>query len=629
MTALRSTGILPPRRASKAPIVNEALKGAAMRHISISSLFIAFILICITACSSSENHPAKAMPTDSFMRSMNESMKSMDDAMMSAPMSGDADHDFAAMMIPHHQGAVDMARLELLYGKDKVLQRLAQEIIVTQQDEIAAMNRQLVARGELAVQPQNPVPIHLDVVTGNDLQIPWGRPSVPISSHDRLYTADQTSNTVSVIDPSTNKLLGQIKLGDPIPAALSPLYRGELLVHGLGISPDAKTLAVVSVGSNSVNLIDTATNQPRAVVRVGRSPHEAFFTPDGSELWVTVRGQDYVSVIDPREGKEIRQIKTNNGPGMVMFPPNGKYAFVPSSFTPEVCVVDVGKHEVIARLPQPSPFCPNLACTPDGKEIWYTLKDTGKTVRISAEPPFAQLGILDTGPITNHVNFAQTSNGLFAYISIGGLNQLKVYSVTDSPKLVATIPTGDLPHGVWPSGDGTRIYVGLENSDALQVIDTQTNQTLATIPVGQTSQAIIYAINAVPEGQDPAAHLQPLAGATAQATHLKLSAAPNSPQPQAQATVAVNSLGPTDLLQIAAAGLEPGKIYKLYVVQPAANGQPESRQLLADLKTNPAGAVIGQAIGLLRTIGEAETSTPHLIVTTADNQLVLEESSEK
>ena len=64
-------------------------------------------------------------------------------------------------------------------------------------------------------------------------QGPWGRPDIPISSRDRVYTADQTSNTVSVIDPSTNRLLGVIKLGDPVPGALSPLYKGQLLVHGV------------------------------------------------------------------------------------------------------------------------------------------------------------------------------------------------------------------------------------------------------------------------------------------------------------------------------------------------------------------------------------------------------------
>ena len=54
-------------------------------------------------------------------------------------------------------------------------------------------------------------------------QAPWQRADVPVSSRDRVYTADQTSNTVSVIDPSSDSLLGVIKLGDAVPGALSPL----------------------------------------------------------------------------------------------------------------------------------------------------------------------------------------------------------------------------------------------------------------------------------------------------------------------------------------------------------------------------------------------------------------------
>jgi len=73
-------------------------------------------------------------------------------------------------------------------------------------------------------------------------------PDIPISSHDRVYLSDQTSNTVSVVDPATEKLLGVIRLGDPTPGNLSPLYKGQLLVHGMGFSPNHSTLAVVSVG---------------------------------------------------------------------------------------------------------------------------------------------------------------------------------------------------------------------------------------------------------------------------------------------------------------------------------------------------------------------------------------------
>src|SRR5438445_5176343 len=120
---------------------------------------------------------------------------------------------------------------------------------------------------------------------------------IAISHRDRFYTSDQFSNTVSVIDPMDNKLIGVIKLGDPTPQNLSPLYRGQLLVHGMGFSPDHRTLAVISIGSNSVSFIDTATNVVKHLTYVGRSPHEPFFTRDGKEVWVTVRGENYVAVL--------------------------------------------------------------------------------------------------------------------------------------------------------------------------------------------------------------------------------------------------------------------------------------------------------------------------------------------
>ena len=74
-----------------------------------------------------------------FMQFMNESMDRMDNGMKSAPMNGNVDHDFATMMMPHHQGAIDMAKAELAYGRDPVMRRLAEEIIVDQQSEIQAM----------------------------------------------------------------------------------------------------------------------------------------------------------------------------------------------------------------------------------------------------------------------------------------------------------------------------------------------------------------------------------------------------------------------------------------------------------------------------------------------------------
>ena len=70
---------------------------------------------------------------------MNDAMAVMDHAMRAAPMDGVPEHDFVVMMIPHHQGAIDMALLQLKYGRDERLKRLAQSIIVEQGQEIAYM----------------------------------------------------------------------------------------------------------------------------------------------------------------------------------------------------------------------------------------------------------------------------------------------------------------------------------------------------------------------------------------------------------------------------------------------------------------------------------------------------------
>ncbi len=437
-------------------------------------------------------------------------------------------------------------------------------------------------------------------------------PDVAISHRDRVYAAEQFSNTVSVTDPADNKLLGVIRLGDPQPGNLSPLYRGQVLVHGMGFSPNHKTLAVVSIGSNSVTFIDTATNTVKHTTYVGRSPHEAFFTPDGKEVWVTVRGEDYIAVLDGTTFEEKTRIKVPAGPGMQIFSPEGQYGYICSSFNPETVVISVADHQIVGHIKQASPFCPNIAATPDGKQVWFTLKDVGKAMVFNARPPFNVLKTLDTGPITNHVNFARNRDGMFAYITVGGLNEVKVFR-TDDFSAVATIPVGKLPHGVWPSGDGTRIYVGLENEDALAAIDTLSNTLIATIPIGQAPQAIAYVSNAVPQG-DGKQNLQPL-GVAGAAAHLTLSRVGDDGDANKRPTsVSLFDQGLSQVLQASVTGLEPVKPYVLALAdKPDGSG---TLQPLSAFETNPAGSAIVNAVGPIRQLvkGEGDTQKRYLVI---------------
>ena len=435
-----------------------------------------------------------------------------------------------------------------------------------------------------------------------------GDADIPMSHRDRIYAAEQFSNTVSVTDPIDNKLLGVIRLGEPSPTNFSPLYKGQVLVHGMGFSPDHRTLAIVSIGSNSVSFIDTATNAVKHTTYVGRSPHEAFYTPDGKEVWVTVRGENYVSVLDAETFMEKTRITTPNGPGMQIFSPDGKYGYICSSFNPETVVIDVATKQTVGRVKQDSPFCPNIAASPDGKQIWMTLKDIGRTMVFDARPPFAVIESFDTGPITNHVNFVSSKEGAFAYVTIGGLNQVKVFR-TDNFSQVATIPVGKLPHGIWPSGDGKRIYVGLENDDALAVIDTASNTVVATVPVGQAPQAIAYVPNAVPAGAgDGTQGLQApgLSGQVAQLTLVTPEARKAAAGGNPPTSVALFDQGLLQVLQASATGLAPRQAYVL-ALSDQADGSG-TLEPLANFMTNPAGAAIVNAIGPIRQQIQGETT---------------------
>jgi YVTN family beta-propeller protein len=388
-----------------------------------------------------------------------------------------------------------------------------------------------------------------------------------------------------------------------------------VLVHGMGYSPDHRTLAVVSIGSNSVTFIDTATNAVKHVTYVGRSPHEAFYTPDGKEVWVTVRGENYIAVLDAKTFEEKTRIITPSGPGMQIFSPDGKYGYICSSFNPETDVVTVADHKIVAKVKQESPFCPNIAATPEGDQVWFTLKDIGKTQVFNAKPPFNLIKTLDTGPITNHVNFVHTPKGTFAYVTIGGLNEIKVFR-TDDFSQVATIAVGNLPHGVWPSGDGTRVYVGLENADALAAIDTATNTVIANIPIGQAPQAIAYVPDAAPNPDDRQ-NLQAL-GVAGQVAHLALAAKEGAKDGKAPTSVSLFDQGLIQVLQASVTGLEPKQKYVLALAEHADG--TGALQPLAAFMTNPAGSAIVNATGPIRQIVDlaAKTERRYLVIAPGD-----------
>jgi YVTN family beta-propeller protein len=432
-------------------------------------------------------------------------------------------------------------------------------------------------------------------------------------SHDRVYAANQISNTVSVIDPASNRFLGEIRLGQAFPSVLSALYKGQTLVHGLRYSPQKKMLAVVAIGSNSVSLVATETNRILKTIYIGRSPHEPTFTPDSKQLWVSVRGEAYVSVIDVDKMAEVKRVPVADGPGMIAFTPDGKQAYVCSSFTPELDIVDTKTYRIVKRIPVVSPFSPNIYTSPDGKWVAMTHKDVGKVTVIDTQTMSVNR-VLDTGPITNHVTFSTVNQKLLMLVTVGGENKVRVFDAGQNFRQTDTIQVGALPHGIWPSADGKIMYVGLEYADQVQGVDLLTMKAMSPIQIGQSPQALVYADKAVSDPQNVAG----LSSLTDKAATQVIVLTEPTRSGRMHGRLAVRSIGLTDLVEQLFTFLKPTTSYTL-ALSKAAKAPFSTDYVINRFDSDNHGKYSGQSTGLLKSLTADSGAQPYQRIILVDN----------
>ena len=305
------------------------------------------------------------------------------------------------------------------------------------------------------------------------------------------YVAINETNSVAVIDVASNSVIATVPVGEG-PA-------------GVAATPDGRFVYVTNNRGPefSVSVIDVASHSVIATVPVGPMPTGVATAPDGRFAYALISSPGAVSAIDTATNTVIATSGMGGGAGSISIAlsPDGRFAYIANAFLSTVTVLDVATGSVTATVPVgAAPF--DVAVTPDGRYAYVA-----NLVAIDDA-----LSVIDTATnsVVASVALEQFSQGLaihpggrLAYVTHGLTNTVSVVDLGTNSR-VATIPVGANPFRVAVTPDGRFAYVTNQDSASVSVIDTATNTVVAETPVGPHPQGVAFANLAPPDTEAPA-----------------------------------------------------------------------------------------------------------------------------
>jgi YVTN family beta-propeller protein len=293
----------------------------------------------------------------------------------------------------------------------------------------------------------------------------------------RVYVANESSNSVTVVDARTFEVLATIDA------------RGHA-THDLALSRDGRLLLATNLASGRLSLIDTDAMETIGSVYTGARAHVVAFTNDDQQAWIANIAEDNVSILDVGSRRIVGTVPTGDGPTGLAFSRDGRFAYVSNQGDKTVAVVDTATLAVVKSIPVgTNPHF--LILGPDGR-IWGC--NTGSNDVYVIDPGTQEVvGSLQLGPAPQQIAFGYKGlQGPFAYVTVAGFDKVLVLGGgATSLRVVGEIDAGDEPYGIWANPQGTRLFVVHEGSNDLWVIDTGTSQVIAKVPVGRKPLRVV------------------------------------------------------------------------------------------------------------------------------------------
>jgi YVTN family beta-propeller protein len=293
----------------------------------------------------------------------------------------------------------------------------------------------------------------------------------PVVRHfpSRVYVPNSESNSVSVIDPHTYKVIDQFPVGQ-LPQHVVPSY-------------DLKTLWVNNDAGNSLTPINPATGKPGAAVPV-TDPYNLYFTPDGRFAIVV---EEREQILDFRDPHTMRSDHTLHVPcygvNHMDFTADGRYLLASCEFGGAVVKVDLATQRVVGRLELQAGGMPqDVKLSPDGR-LFYVADMKANGVWIVDADRLRKVGFIPTGDGAHGLYVSRDSKYLYVSNRMGG--SVSVISFA-SRKVVHTwrIPGGGSPDMGGVSADGRVLWLSGRYNAEVYAFSTRNGHLLARIPVG-------------------------------------------------------------------------------------------------------------------------------------------------
>jgi YVTN family beta-propeller protein len=285
----------------------------------------------------------------------------------------------------------------------------------------------------------------------------------------RVYVPNSESNSVSVIDQHTYRVIDQFPVGE-YPQHVVPSY-------------DLKTLWVNNDGGNSLTAIDPATGRKGRTVAV-EDPYNLYFTPDGRYAIVV---EERMQALGFRDAHTMRLHKKLPVPcagvNHMDFTADGRYLLASCEFDGSIVKVDVARERVVRRVTLgPGAKPQDVRLSPDGK-VFYIADLTRNGVWVIDAKSLRRLKFLHTGTGAHGLFVGRDAEHL--YVANRGAGSISVISFAKR-KVVDTwpIPGGGSPDMGNISADGNVLWVSGRYNGVVYAISTRNGKLLARIPVG-------------------------------------------------------------------------------------------------------------------------------------------------